>query len=173
MPLTALNNSDKWRAFTEDLAGNDYFYARSLFQADVLDYSVMGRLIRRAWGQRLINERTDALRAMDGFSGAPEISRVLTAILADFAMKASARGARPIVILIEDRGYGESLSKMTAPSLRSNNIDFVATSTLVSPEDSGNFVADGHFTPAAFQKIARAVLAILARDRGTVSHETP
>jgi hypothetical protein len=160
----ALNDSDKWRAFEKDLASNDYFYSRPVFQADVFDHSVIGRMIRRAWGQRLLNERTDALRAADGFSGAPDISRVLGAILVDFAKKARARGTRPIVILIEDRGYGESLSSIAVPTLKANNIEFVATSTVVSPDDSGNFVGDGHFTPAAFEKIARAVLKLLGND---------
>jgi hypothetical protein len=160
----ALNDPDKWRAFEQDLASNDYFYSRPVFQADVFDHSVIARMIRRAWGQRLLNERTDALRGADGFSGAPDISRVLGAILVDFAQKARARGTRPIVILIEDRGYGESLSSIAVPTLKANDIEFVATSTIVSPDDSGNFVADGHFTPAAFEKIARAVLKLLGND---------
>jgi hypothetical protein len=159
----ALNDSDKWRAFERDVASNDYFYSRPVFQADVLDQSVIARMIRRAWGQRFLNERTGALRAADGFSGAPAIPRVLGAILVDFAKKARARGTRPIVILIEDRGYGESLSRIAAPALKANDIEFVATSTIVSPDDSANFEGDGHFTPAAFEKIARAVLQILGR----------
>jgi len=68
------------------------------------------------------------------------------------------------VILIEDRGYGDSLSTIAVPTLKANDIEFVATSTIVSPDDSGNFVADGHFTPAAFEKIARAVLKLLGND---------
>ena len=160
----ALNDSDKWRAFEQDVASNDYFYSRPVFRADVLDHSVIARMIRRAWGQRFLNERTDALRAADGFSGAPDIPRVLGAILVDFAKKARARGTRPIVILIEDRGYGESLSSIAVPALKANDIEFVATSTIVSPDDSANFVGDGHFTPAAFEKIARAVLKLLGDD---------
>jgi hypothetical protein len=68
------------------------------------------------------------------------------------------------VILIEDRGYGESLSHIAAPPLKANNIEFLATSTIVSPDDSGNFVGDGHFTPVAFEKIARAVLVLLGNN---------
>jgi hypothetical protein len=160
----ALSDSGTWRAFEQDLANNDYFYSRSVFRADVFDHSVIARMIRRAWGQRLLNERTDALRGADGFSGAPDIPRVLGAILVDFAKKARERGTRPIVILIEDRGYGESLSSIAAPTLKANDIEFIATSTIVSPDDSGNFVGDGHFTPAAFEKIARAVLKLFGND---------
>jgi hypothetical protein len=85
-------------------------------------------------------------------------------MLIDFAQKARARGSRPIVILIEDRGYGESLSRIAVPTLKANDVEFVATSSIVSPDDSGNFVSDGHFTPAAFEKIARAVLNLFDND---------
>ena len=46
-------------------------------------------------------------------------------------------------------------------ALKANDIEFVATSTIVSPDDSANFVGDGQFTPAAFEEIASAVLELL------------
>jgi hypothetical protein len=161
----ALKDPEKWLGFEQDLASNDYFYSRPVFQADVLDHSVIARMIRRAWGQRFLSARTDALRAVDGFSGAPDIPRVLAAILVDFAKKARAVGTRPMVILIEDRGYGKSLSRIAVPTLRANDIEFLATSTIVNPDDSANFVADGHFTPAAFEQIARSVLGLLGTEK--------
>jgi hypothetical protein len=161
---SALDVPRKWRAFEEDLAANDYFYSRAVFKADAFDHSVMARMIRRAWGQRILSQRTDALRPKDGFSGAPDIVPVLRAMLLDFARKARERGSRPIVILIEDRGYGDTISVPVVPTLRANGIEFISTSTIVAPNDSGNFVADGHFTSAAFEKIARAVLSSLDRD---------
>jgi hypothetical protein len=161
---SALADPQKWRLFEEDLAAADYFYSTAIFKEDALDRSVMARMIRRAWGQHVMNERTDALRTKDGFSGAPDIMPVLRAMLVDFAGKARERGARPIVILIEDRGYGGTISTPLVPTLEANKIEFISTSTLVAPNDSGNFVADGHFTSAAFEKIARAVTDLLGRD---------
>jgi hypothetical protein len=160
---SALDDPRKWRAFEDDLSSADYFYSRAVFEADAFDHSVMARMIRRAWGQRIVNERTDALRAKDGFSGAPDIIPVLRAMLLDFAVKARERGTRPIVILIEDRGYGGSISAPVVPMLRANGIEFISTSTIVAPDDSGNFVADGHFTTAGFEKIAQAALGVLGR----------
>ena len=81
------------------------------------------------------------------FSGAPDISPVLRAILIDFANKVRAAGERPIVILIEDRGQGGILSKMATSALQENRIEFITTSDIVSPNDNSNFVSDGHFTP--------------------------
>jgi hypothetical protein len=160
---TALANPIKWRVFLDELATHDDFYAQRVFQADVFDHSVLARLIRRAWGQRVLRARTSALRTDDEFSGAPDIAPVLRAMLIDFANRARRAGERPIVILIEDRGYGGALSAIAAQALRTNHIDFITTSEIVSPDDTGNFVPNGHFTAAVNEKIARAVLELLGR----------
>jgi hypothetical protein len=157
----ALANPMKWRAFVDELATHDYFYAQAVFNADIFDHSVLARMIRRAWGQRVSRVRTAALRAADGYSGAPDIAPVLRAMLIDFANRARTAGERPIVILIENRDYGGTLSAITAPVLRANHIDFINTSAIVSPTDTSNFLSDGHFTPAGDEKIARAVLNLL------------
>jgi hypothetical protein len=159
----ALADPVKWRVFRDELAAHDAFYSRFVFQADVFDHSVLARMIRRAWGQRVSRVRTAALQAAEGYSGAPDIAPVLGAMLVDFANKARAAGERPIVILIENQGYGGTLSPIAAPVLRSNHIDFISTSTIASPTDSSNFVADGHFIPAVTEKIARAILDLLGR----------
>jgi hypothetical protein len=160
---TALADSAKWAAFLDDLAANDTFYAKQIVRADIFDHSVIARMIRRAWGQRILRERTTALQAAGEISGKWAIAPVLRAMLIDFSNKARRAGKRPIVILIEDRGYGGTLSDMAAPVLHANNIDFVSTSMIVPPDDTANFLADGHFTPVADEKIARAVLALLGR----------
>jgi hypothetical protein len=166
---SALDDARKWRVFEDDVAAADYFYSRAVFRADALDHSVMARMIRRAWGQRVVNERTDALRTKDGFSGARDIMPVLREMLLEFALKARERGTHPIVILIEDRGYGGTISAPVVPLLRANGIEFISTSAIVAPDDSGSFVADGHFTSAAFEKIARAVLNSLGREALTAA----
>ncbi len=159
----ALAAPAKWRVFLGELEKNDVFYVPQIFQADAFDHSVLARMIRRAWGQRALRNRTAALRAADGFAGAPSIRSVLPAMIIDFAQKAGAAGQRPIVILIEDHGYGTALSVLARPTLLANQIEFIATSTIASPDDTGNFVADGHFVPAVDRKIARAVLNLLGR----------
>jgi hypothetical protein len=159
----ALANPMKWHAFLDELAAHDYFYAPLVFNADIFDHSVLARMIRRSWGQRVLRVRTTALRATDGYSGAPDIVPLLRSMLIDFANRARTAGERPIVILIEDRAYVGALSAIAAPALRANHIDFINTSEIVSYTDSNNFLADGHFIPAANDKIARAMLDLLGR----------
>lgn len=159
-----LADPNKWRDFLTELAAGDDFYGEALVRSGLSDYSVIARMIRRAWAQRLLRNHTDALRATDGFSGAPEMPRILRTMLFDFAGRARAAGARPIVILIEDRGYGGVLSATIVPTLKANDIEFVITSTLASPYDPSNFVSDGHFTPSVDAKFAREVLKLLGRE---------
>ena len=159
----ALSDSAKWRTFLNELATDDAFYVQSLVKADIFDHSVLARMIRRAWAQRSFRNRTASLRPENGFSGASDIAPVLVAMLLDFAATTRAAGQQPIVILFEDRGYGTALSTIVAPALRANRIDFVASSAIASPTDSGNFLGDGHFVPAVEEKIAQAVLNLLGR----------
>ena len=159
----ALAEPQLWHAFVAQLRNDDSFYAEHVFQADIFDHSVLGRLLRRAWGQRTLRERTNALRPEQGFVGAPDIVSTLGAMLLDFGEKARNSAGRPVVILLEDRGYGRTLSEMLTHALRENSIDFVATSAIVPAGDSANFLPDGHFTPVANEKIAAAVLAVLGR----------
>jgi len=157
----ALADATKWRTFLNELAADDAFYVQGLVKADVFDYSVLARMIRRALAQRSIRIRTAAFRPQNGFSGAADIAPALVAMLLDFAATTRAAGQHPIVILFEDRGYGTALSTITAPALRANRIDFIATSTIALPTDSGNFLSDGHFIPGVDEKIARAVHNLL------------
>jgi hypothetical protein len=139
----------------------DFYYEPELMSADFADHSVLLRMVRRAWGQRLARVRTSSLHPENGFDGAPEISEVLRALLVDFADRTRAAKERPVVILIEDRGYGGVLSTMLKQTLQENHIEFLATGEIVRSDDVRNFVSDGHFTPEAFSKLARATLQLL------------
>lgn len=157
----ALQNPEQWQAFLSELAKHDAFYAPMIVQSDILDYTVLGRMARRALGQRLLRDRTSALLAGGDFTGAPDIPPLLRALLLDFAEKARAAGSRPMVILIEDRGYGGVLSKMLAPALAAKQIEFISTSAVAASNDPANFIADGHFKPEINSALARTLLEML------------
>jgi hypothetical protein len=59
-------------------------------------------------------------------------------MLLDFGRRSRAIGAQPIVILVEDRGYGGVFAKSIVPALKADEIDFVLTSMIASPTDTGN-----------------------------------
>lgn len=157
----ALADREKWRTFLGELAAEDAFYAPEMMSANFTDHSVLLRMIRRAWGQRLLRSRTTSLLADTGSGRAPDIAPVIRVILVDFAIRARAADKRPIVILIEDKGYGGLLTAMLAPTLQAAHIEFVATGDIAAPDDPANFLSDGHFTPAIDAEIARATLNLL------------
>jgi hypothetical protein len=157
----ALQHPQLWRTFVDELAAHDAFYAPYIFQSDMFDHSVIGRLVRRALGQRFIRERTAAFSATGNFAGAPDLPPLLRVMLLDFADKTRRAGSRPIVILIENRDYGGVLTEMLAQALNSQHIEFLATSAVASSSDPANFVPDGHFKPEVNEAIARAMLALL------------
>jgi hypothetical protein len=160
---SALADPVQWGTFVDELATMDAFYTPEMMSANLTDNSVLLRMVRRAWGQRVLRDRTAALHAEMGFDGSPELAPVLRAILIDFANRARAAGQRPLVILIEDRGYGGLLSAILARTLRESKIEFIATGEIASSDDPHNFVPDGHFTPAVFAEIGRATLRVLNR----------
>ena len=120
-------------------------------------------MLRRAWGQRALRNRTASLHPEAGFDGAPELTAVLRSILIDFARRARAAGQLPIVVLIEERGYGGVLPALLGSTLRENQIEFVATGDIASTDNPHNFVPDGHSTTPVFVEIARAILHIINR----------
>jgi hypothetical protein len=85
----------------------------------------------------------------------------MRALIVDFAKRTRSAGQIPIVILIEDQGSAQNLANIATSTLISNGIPFISTSTVAPPNDPANFVADGHFTTTANQKIVQAVLALL------------
>ena len=159
----ALADRYEWRVFVDDLEANDFFYSPQVFKADIFDDSVIGRLIRRAWGQKIFRDRNTALRSSDGFSNSSGIPEVFRAILVDFARRCYATGKRPVVILIEDQGYGGLLSELAVRTLEDSNIEYVLSSEIASPNDKSLFLPDGHFTPAANERIAKSVIKLLGR----------
>jgi hypothetical protein len=161
---SALDDPGKWRAFLDELATSDFFYEPALVHAGLSDNSVTLRMVRRALAQRMFRERMAALRVSEGFAGAEDVPLVLNALLLDFAKRTRAAGERPLVILIEDAGFGGTLSRFSAPVMKANNIDYFLTSSVASPDDTGNFQADGHFIPKRDVQFAHRVLKILGRE---------
>jgi hypothetical protein len=159
----ALAGRQKWTAFLGQLASEDAFYAPGLMSSDFMDYSVLLRMVRRAWAQHVVRNRTASLGLTANFDIAPDLLAVMRAMVIDFARRARANGKRPLVLLFEDPGYGGAFSNTLEPTLRANRIEYVTSATFAPTNDPGKFLPDGHFTPAVDNEMARAVLALLNR----------
>lgn len=155
----ALADADHWHTFRTQLAEHDAAFDPLVFDADVFDRSVVGRLSRRAFGQRN-QHRFDARFHRDsGFTNEEGILDVAEALLAEFAASARRDRIVPFVLLFNDRGYADHLYRALGPKLRARGVPFLSSHEIAPPSDAQTFIPDGHFRPELDRQIAEAWLA--------------
>lgn len=152
------------RAWRRELAQQDAWYSPSLAHAGAADVSVFGRLLRRAWAQRHLRERTARVHGPRGFVESAEGVVVLRRMVERFAAGVRADGGVPVVLLLHDRGYDDHLARALAGALEHGRVPVVSSHRLVSAADPRSFVADGHYVAAANGRIARAVAEAVAAE---------
>ncbi len=156
----ALADPRKMAAFRASLAAGDRFYDPLLFGGSWLDRSALARMVRRAYADHHVSAVTAQIeRPRAGFAADdPDLGPPLRAMCRQFAATARADGRRPLMILIQDQGSPSDLYDLIGPGLTADGVPFVSTHDVVRTSDRSNFVADGHFTPAAYDRVAAAVL---------------
>lgn len=161
------SRSAQWEQFKSQLIANDRGYDRFTFDASALDNSAIVRLVRRGWVAHQQTYEQDVYDPATGFrTDAPDV-RTLQRLLVDLGQRTRARGERLVVLLMHTRGHSDHLYQALGPTLQQAGIDFISTHTLFSANDPSNFVADGHYVPAANERLARALLEKIARPAGT------
>jgi len=156
----ALHDKQQWNAYVTQLREYDQFFNSFLFKRNLLDRSVIVRLIRRAWAQRYQMMITNQSHGPAGFNPKLEIP-VLRAIVAKFAATARGDGKMPTVLIFNDQGYDDHLFQALKPTLENASIPYVSTHNIAPATDLKNFVGDGHFTPSVNKLIAEAALKLL------------
>jgi hypothetical protein len=160
-----LRDPKQREAYFRQLAAGDLFYDRWQMEADPVDYSVVGRMLRRAWAQSEAQRRLTRNVLPDGRHLAPEVAEIAGRLLLRFAQSARSEGAMPIVLLLADQtGAPDMLDRSLAPLLEKHRIAFVSSRAIAPNDDPGNFTADGHFTPDIDRRLARRVLQLIAAD---------
>ena len=157
----ARNDPAKWNAYVNELAANDAYYAPYLLRSTWLDHSALARIAWRALAQRHLRTVGERYHTAAGYTDDPDLLPVLRQMVATFAKTAREDGRTPVVLLFNDRGYGDDLYRGVAPVLDRDHIPYVSSHTIAPATDHQNFVADGHFTPANDEKIAKAFVDLL------------
>ena len=153
-----MRNPGKLADFEAQLARHDAFYDPLQFDGQWADHSVFLRLLRRAYAQAEFRNRRLRLIS-DGAQFREELGPPLRAMLMRFARQTRARGQRPIVVLLQDRGSGTtSLARLVGPSLAMAGATVVRSDDIASAGDPRNFLPDGHFTPEVDRLIAERLL---------------
>lgn len=151
-----LRDPVRWERFVTQLREHDAAYDPLVFDHDLLDYSTIGRAVRRALGQR--HARDFAQRYVDehGFTNRDQILDVAEAIFARFAKSAREDGKLPYVVLFSDYGYGDDLARALGPRLAKQGIPYLSSDAVIDPNDPANFSKDAHFRPDLDRKLAQA-----------------
>jgi hypothetical protein len=150
-----------WSSFRKLLAKHDPMYSPLIMRASLFDHSALFRLLRRAYGQRII--RTMRRNAIDqnGFDPASEPIQVARAIVRDFAVDARRAGMLPVVYLVNNLGYSHHLFQSLQPILDAQNIPCLSSHVIASPTDPRLYLPDSHFVDRVDDELARALVAII------------
>jgi hypothetical protein len=160
----ALDDPQQWKRFETDLRDHDLAYDDFVFEADWLDYSTLGRAVRRGYAQKQMRAAVARYVSPHGLRNQDGLVDTATALLLEFAKTARADGRLPYVLLFQDAGTGNSLAASLGPALEQNDIGYLSSFAYVPPSDSGNFLKDGHFRPGLMQRFVDAWHAdLLAR----------
>ena len=153
-----VRNPTKWSAFKAQLEQKDALYDSLQYGGQWADKSVFLRLLRRAYAQAELRRRNVRL-TNDGTQFNADLGPPLRAMLVSFTRQVRARGQRPIIILLQDRGYGAvSLARLVGPAPQDAGATVIRSDEVASVSDPRNFLPDGHFTPKVDRLIAHRVL---------------
>jgi hypothetical protein len=134
-------------------------------RASVLDHSSLFRLIRRAYGQRVLRNARNAILTSDGFRSESEQVQVARAIIHEFAQRARKDGMIPVIFIVNNFGYSDYLFKALYPALQADNVPYLSSHTIVSPDDPRGYLPDSHFTDEIDDKLARALVGVIENSR--------
>ena len=157
----ALSEPAAWQAFVGQLRHDDAAYNAFVFERDFVDYSTLGRLLRRGYGQRHLQAVEQRYHRREGFTNRDGLLDITKAIIADIARIAAERKQIPCVLLIHDRGFDDHLASAFGAFLESRQIPYFSSHVLAPPSDSDNFLIDGHFTQAVNNKLAMGLREVL------------
>lgn len=147
---------DATRAWAAELRAQDALWSPAAFAAPWLDVSPFARLVRRA----LATSDIDARRAR--IARNPELWQAgLETMLTDFAARARAEGMTPVVLLIQTRGPEAPDLARLRPALAAAGVATLATVDHVDPARPVNFLADGHYTDAANDRLGAAFIELI------------
>jgi hypothetical protein len=151
----------KWEAARNVFARSDPLYNGFLFRTNVLDHSSLFRLIRRAYAQRVSRNQRSAVLDASGYRPESEQVQVANEIVRDFSRQARADKLIPVIFIVNNFGYSDFMYQAIRATLVAENIPYLSSHTIVSPNDPRGYLSDGHFTDQVDEKLARALADII------------
>lgn len=160
----ALGDEKAWGAWVEQLEREDGFYDPVVFREDVFDGSSLGRLVRRAIGQKRKDYRLARYRNGTGAFIDRELIDVTGRLMVEFSRTARADGRVPVVVLFHNLRSGDYLYRALGPRLEKEGVPLVSTHSFVDNTDPDSYQEDGHFSPRANAAIADKVMEVVRKE---------
>lgn len=159
----ALMRPDEQKDLLDFLYKHDAYFDPLVFDYSWADYSVVLRMIRRSYAQS--NKRSSVVNYFEKgqFTNYESMVDVSRAMLREFVSDVKGIGKQPIVILINDRDYAESLDPIFVDLLKELNVSYISSTDLIDSKDHKNYEKDGHFTPKNDMRLAVALSQIILK----------
>jgi hypothetical protein len=151
-----------WPIVRDYFSKHDSMYNSFIFRLSIFDHSSLFRLIRRAYAQRVLRDVRNTLLSSTGFRSESEQVKVARAMIHEFAVKARGLGMIPVIYIVNNLGYSDFLFKALNPALQADNVPYLSSHTVVSPDDPRGYLPDSHFTDDVDDKLARALAKVIA-----------
>ena len=153
---------ENWQQLRAQMQRYDRTFDALVFNRNFSDRSALMRLLRRGWANHVRSRNeTEIFTPGQGFDTEAAEIQTLKAILSEFVSTAKDNGQTPIILLLQDQGYEDSLYRALGSHINSLDTLMLSTHSIAPAEDPTNFIEDGHFTPAANRKIAQELQALI------------
>jgi hypothetical protein len=157
----AFNDPALWERQLAVLSANDSAYRRFLFAHDSLDYSVLGRFLRRAMSKRHSADYSSKVFGADGFNRENEAPKLFRGLLRQMVRELHAENVKPIVVLFSLQGQGNYLYDLVADILRDEAVPYVNSFDFCRSDDREKYLPDMHFVHDCNMQFGRRTLQIV------------
>ena len=158
---STINDEAKLAQVQSLLREYDYYYNDYVFSYDWMDYSNTLKMFRRSYAQKQKREVIASLYHDGEFTNEGGLIEVSQALVARFVSKTREANKLPVVVLLNDRGYAESLDNIYQDYFARENVKFISSSNIIDSNNLSNFLSDGHFTAANDTLLAQALLDVV------------
>ena len=162
----SIYNKSLWGKQLETLRVNDANYNNLIYKSNILDFSIIGRLIKRWYKTKHNKSLVNRIHTSNGFNLNRKSIRLANLIVMKFAQEARENDSIPIILLFHTQGYGDHLFTAFENTISQYDIPYISTHNIFSVSDPKNFIRDGHYTDRNYNKIALDLLNLVNKIKG-------
>jgi hypothetical protein len=157
----ALSDPVLWERQLAVLSENDPAYRRFFFARDLFDYSVLGRLARRALSKRHAAQYSGEVFGRRGFNPQSEAASLFRGILQQMIVEMRAENVEPILALFSLQGQGNYLFDLVDDILSKEHVAYMNSFEFCRSDAKENYQRDMHFVETCNLKFGRRTLELM------------